>query len=201
MISLIDAAKKFDVTNDNHWTADGLPKVETMRLFAANPAITRDDINRQLPDFVRQTANQVTAELETVEQWSSDSSSETTSSLAPISLEGVFNSNTPDEELSELDQLQFQIAAAEEVFNRYKKTVIDANSKLAEAQAELDELRSRLPKYNPMTEIQNYIRSMNQVRADKIEKIKQLRAIGIDEHIASKLDPRDPIDKALQRKR
>lgn len=43
---IIDALAKLDVTNDNHWTADGAPRIEALRILAGDGTIGRDDINK-----------------------------------------------------------------------------------------------------------------------------------------------------------
>lgn len=53
---LLDALKKLDTRNDNHWTADKLPRVETVRLLAADQTITREDIDTAAQGFTRDTA-------------------------------------------------------------------------------------------------------------------------------------------------
>lgn len=45
-----EALSKLDVANDNHWTADGLPRLDTVKMFANDPAITRDALTAAFPD-------------------------------------------------------------------------------------------------------------------------------------------------------
>lgn len=54
--NIIAGLKKLDTLNDNHWTADKLPRVETVRLLAANQTINRDEIEAVAPGFTRDTA-------------------------------------------------------------------------------------------------------------------------------------------------
>lgn len=49
---LIEALKKLDSANDNHWTTDGKPKVDTVK-FLAGGTVTREDIDAVAPDFTR----------------------------------------------------------------------------------------------------------------------------------------------------
>ena len=56
--SILDALDKLDPANDNHWTADGLPKVETVRLFAGSQSIGREEITAANPSFNRAIAAQ-----------------------------------------------------------------------------------------------------------------------------------------------
>lgn len=52
---IIDALDKLDSNNPNHWTADGHPKLETVRLFAGDNAITRQMIVDVAPNLTKLT--------------------------------------------------------------------------------------------------------------------------------------------------
>lgn len=65
MKTLIEALLELDPENPNHWTSDGLPKVDALRFATANPSLTRDDITTAAPLFTRD--NRVLEEPETVE--------------------------------------------------------------------------------------------------------------------------------------
>lgn len=56
MQTLIEALKKLDVNNDNHWTADGLPRLDTVRMLASDAALTREKLDAAAPGFTRSTA-------------------------------------------------------------------------------------------------------------------------------------------------
>lgn len=45
-----------DVTNDNHWTNDGAPRIDSLKIAVGNPSLTREDLNVALPGFSRATA-------------------------------------------------------------------------------------------------------------------------------------------------
>lgn len=47
------ALDKLDPANDNHWTQDGLPRIDTVRMLAGNPALTREDLTEKHGDFNR----------------------------------------------------------------------------------------------------------------------------------------------------
>lgn len=53
---LIDALLKLDVKNDNHWTSDGQPRLETLRMLAGNASLSRADVEAADPEFTRQKA-------------------------------------------------------------------------------------------------------------------------------------------------
>ncbi|QBQ80930.1 hypothetical protein HdK1rev_00026 [Escherichia phage vB_EcoS_HdK1] len=49
---IIEGLRKLNVENDNHWTADGLPKIEALK-FTVGPSVTREDVNSVAPGFTR----------------------------------------------------------------------------------------------------------------------------------------------------
>ncbi len=56
MSKIAEALSKLDPNNDNHWTSDGLPRIDTVKMLAGNPALTREMITAEVPNFSRQIA-------------------------------------------------------------------------------------------------------------------------------------------------
>jgi hypothetical protein len=53
-ISIILAAlSKLDATNNNHWTSEGLPRIDTVKFLAGGAEVSRDDITKAAPNFTR----------------------------------------------------------------------------------------------------------------------------------------------------
>lgn len=53
-----EALSKLDVTNDNHWTADGLPRLDTVKMLANESTLTREAVSAAVPGFTRTSAAQ-----------------------------------------------------------------------------------------------------------------------------------------------
>lgn len=47
---------QLDPANANHWTAEGLPRIETVRMLAGHPGLTREELTAVDPAFNRQAA-------------------------------------------------------------------------------------------------------------------------------------------------
>lgn len=71
---IIEGLRKLNVENDNHWTADGLPKIEALK-FTVGPSITREDVNSVAPGFTR--SNPVIEDVEHEEKPDTSSMQET----------------------------------------------------------------------------------------------------------------------------
>lgn len=50
---ILAALAQLDVGNDNHWTADGSPRLDTVRLLATDSAISREAVTAAAPGFSR----------------------------------------------------------------------------------------------------------------------------------------------------
>lgn len=50
---VVAALGKLSADNDNHWTADGKPKVETVKMFASGQQVDRAYLDSEFPDFNR----------------------------------------------------------------------------------------------------------------------------------------------------
>lgn len=50
---IIEALGKLDVNNDNHWTNEGLPKLEALK-FSVGSNVTRDQLNEVAPGYTRE---------------------------------------------------------------------------------------------------------------------------------------------------
>jgi hypothetical protein len=55
------ALSGLEVGNDNHWTQDGLPRLETIKLLAGDQSITREAVTAAAPGFSRANAIQAAA--------------------------------------------------------------------------------------------------------------------------------------------
>ncbi len=53
---LAAALKGLDVGNENHWTADGLPRLDTVKMLVGDQSITRDQVTAAAPGFTRASA-------------------------------------------------------------------------------------------------------------------------------------------------
>jgi len=49
----IAALGRLDPKNDSHWTSDGLPRLDSVKLFASDPALTREAVTAAAPGFSR----------------------------------------------------------------------------------------------------------------------------------------------------
>lgn len=53
---IVETLNKLDPNNENHWTQDGLPRLDTIKILASDPTLTRDQVTAAAPDFNRASA-------------------------------------------------------------------------------------------------------------------------------------------------
>lgn len=132
---ITNALSKLDSGNDNHWTSEGFPRLDTVRLLAGDGAITRDLINATVPGFNRantkavQAPAQQPAPVGTLVVESAPAAGTQALAVACAAIRDKVNEN-----------LGSEVVVAEAPANQ---SLLDqALAKLGEAKAELDELRA-----------------------------------------------------------
>jgi hypothetical protein len=53
---ILAALRQLDPANDNHWTAEGQPRIDTVKFMTGDSTLTREAITTALPGFVRARA-------------------------------------------------------------------------------------------------------------------------------------------------
>ena len=186
MNKILEALAKLDVANDNHWTGDGLPRIDTVRMLVANPGLGRDDITKVAPDFSRQ--NPVVPGTETV----------------VIQAASVVEQPVADENAQA--ELKEQIEAAMKGVDAAMGDVDSAQKALREAQNKLDDLitlrESSANTETNMDAIQSYLKSQQGILVDRARRTRALRDSGVTIADIQALIPQAaPIDAALRQKR
>lgn len=161
---LIKALAELDPANDEHWTRDGLPRVDAVAALSGLTGLKRGDLEAAAPGFSRESPQ--FAEIGAGNGQTSPSELDTDSQISAWQ--------------ARRDDLKRQIAES----RREREA---AHRRELEMQAELDQLtlkiESAVPAPKPQEIIQTYIKSENELRAQRVAE--------------EPVDGRAPIDKAL----
>ncbi len=181
MSKILEALSKLDTNNDNHWTADGLPRIETVRMLAGDQGITREQITAEAPDFSRSSAAITSAETP-----------ETPAVEEQAQAEVVDYSEAIEKAKAEVDRLT-------EIRN-------EVNDALSKATKDLDDLIDLQHKEGPVettdTAIQGYLASQRAVLEERARRNKVLAESGVTLQDIQQLIPQvSPLDQALSKKR
>ncbi len=203
MSKVTEALAKLDVNNDNHWTADGLPRIDTVRMIAGNQALTREMITAEMPEFSRQTASlgaSVAAPVVPVVP------------VAPV--------EQPKEEEEEEEEVAEVSPPVEEPVRDFEDELVVAQQELHDAiaarneaqrlvdekQNAMDEVISAQHAYADQTSIevavQGYLASQKELLTERGRRSQVLREKGVTlADIQDLIPQKAPIDIALSRKR
>lgn len=214
MSKILEALGQLDPSNDNHWTSDGLPRIDSVKFLSGEPGLTRDDISKAAPGFSRQNPLPKTDAQAAGEQ-ASGTPTEPALPAAPaapvpgVQLEqaqgGEENGQVQQEEearlapreLSGAPSLEEQLAVAQEFLADVERAKVSIIRTHAKATAEVDRLINACEKAGPQEttgdSIRHYLESQQRHLQRRAEQLERLRGIDLKELIPSKA----PIDAAL----
>lgn len=181
MSKILEALGKLDPSNDNHWTNDGLPRIDTVRMLAADPTITRETITAEAPNFSRQTVAAVQPPVTATTKTTESSKEEVVNydKLISEAQEGV------QEILRVRDEVQAELN------KRQDKLDALINAKHAAGSGESND-----------DAIQSYLNSQKGVLTERARRAKVLKESGVTLADIQALIPQAaPIDQALAKKR
>jgi hypothetical protein len=190
MSKLLEALSKLDVNNDAHWTSDGLPRLETLKILASDQSITRETINKISPGFNRYSqpaasTNDVVVE-EVIQVETNDDH-----------VEGLEDEDSEGKSETEqkLDAAQKQVDALCE-----ERDKIAAMLQIACRERDLlaEEYHSQRGKEPAGVAIRSYLDSQRQLLQQRAEKMKTISESGIN--LRDWLPQKAPIDQAMQRR-
>lgn len=173
-MELLQALKSLDVTNDDHWTGAGSPKMDIVKELTGNSELTRDDVTTAAPGLSR----------------------------TDFVFLDIPESEEDREEV--LEMIEDDIDSLKAKLDQYNQKVVDAQLAVADAQkaqkeaedardALLDKLQEVEPTMSNTEQIRYYLESQQQQRAERALRSKNiLQAIGADA-----LAQKSPLDQAL----
>ena len=181
MSKILEALGKLDPANENHWTADGLPRIETVRMLAGNQTITREQITAEAPDFSRSAAVVPGAEQPTQET------------------PAVEQQDKVVDYSEAIEKAQAEVARLTEIKN-------EVEAALGKATKDLDDLIDLQNAEGPVettdTAIQGYLASQRAVFEERARRNKVLAESGVTIRDIQQLIPQiSPLDQALAKKR
>lgn len=195
---IVAALKQLDVANDAHWTGDGLPKLENVRMLAGDFALSREAVTNALPGFSRATPNVVQpapVKLTPIVPLGGSNATPATDSDA-----GGSTSQTQSE------GAQAKLAEALEAAKQRLSVASAAKAKTdqehAKATAEVDALITKLEESGTgetfQTQFAAYKKRQAEMREERGMKLKMLKESGIK--LSDILPTKAKIDEALARK-
>lgn len=214
-MDIIEALKKLDPADDNHWTAEGLSRLDTVRMIAEDPAITRDAIEAAAPAFTRTTAADYDFAAAAAAQAGDKGKGNTNpnpfaatpaqAQNEPVNATGETKPETqPETETTLQDEvvdLEAALAAAERYTAEVKADLFAMEQEFKEAQAAEDAIRVKLHKagaaQNNEAIIRDYLDRQLEEYAAKQDVADKLAAAGIALKDLKAAATISPLDAAL----
>lgn len=221
------ALGKLDPQNDGHWTADGQPRLDTVKMLAGNPAVTRDQVELAAPGYLRGNAGSYTMQPPAAPPAPPASESAppvaagaAVAPLAPVVAaepvqgdngDGTFsNAKTEPGQVvpglghgeDDLPSLETQLAEATARTEEVRKALDYVNAQLAKALAAEDTIREQMvisPKEATSDAIRAYLDKQADIRNDRMVRREMITTSGID-LVALARNLKAPIDAAMSRK-
>ena len=215
--NITDALSKLDPANDNHWTQDGLPRLDTIKILAGDPSLTREAVTAAAPDFTRLTAQAAAGAAQagagTTPAAPADGGQQGAAQAAPpadppvppappvTEPEVTLTAPPAAEESSESDILKKQLEEAQLNLSDRADALRAAQQALKDAQDEVSVIEEKLLKIsktseNPSTE---YLKRQQKVLAERGARKALIKDSGLDLKQLAK-DLKSPLESAMERK-
>lgn len=214
------ALAKLDISNDNHWTADGLARLETVRMLAGDQSLTREAVTAAVPGHSRASAYaaaqaapsatpdpaanaaQGTPAAATTPETGDMAADDTDTGLPPV-LAPEGKAAEPAFDFAQTDELH----AAQEQLDILRKAKIEADAAYNAQVAVVDALivtleKSRQAQQSTPAAIQQYLASRRENLQARGEHLTRVRSFEkeIGAKLADLLPKRSPLDNAMSRK-
>ena len=208
--SILAALQQLDSSNDNHWTADGMPRLDTIKVLTGEE-VTRAQVTEAAPYFNR-TNPTTEVPPEVLDPPAPAGADATTADAPPITTEEKDEEpveaaaplvvTVNDEEVGEL---QGALTATREAMVEAEAAITaakDTYQKLVNQEVELDDKLGELVGVETSGDaIRGYLASQKKLVADKVNRFKQMKDAGLGEVLNNLGKMRAPIDEAMARKR
>lgn len=187
------ALASLDTANDQHWTADGLPKLDVLSDMVGEK-VSREAATEAWPGFTRNYGDDDGQEEEAEEV---------------ISEEELLNATLGDLAQGGLTLIEAWMVAADKQQRKARQEYNDAKKRLDEFSRFADavermriQFKRRQPKQGGDTAIQDYLKKQREARKRKQANAAAFIAAGTSaQDVAAGLNVKAPIDQALNQRR
>lgn len=208
-MSIKEALAKLDTKNDGHWTKEGLPSLELMRIYSGVPKLTRDELTAADPAFNRAIASGESAkQVEPVEKtFTQPAEPEKTPAVIAQETINASQRTLTDQELEKAfpgtltaeNEVRAKIKELEERFADATRAEEEIRVWKAQAVIDLQVLERQLPRKTniPSTSANmEYLESQKNLAQTRAARQQELLAEGLTPaRIASLLPHVNPIDR------
>jgi hypothetical protein len=187
--SISQALQQLSQDNDNHWTADGLPRIETLKFLTGDSTITRESINEIAPGFTRASVLSATilppvTETVVTDALTSNEVSEIAAKSDEVSLDEIL-----EIEQQLLEDLTNDKLKLDQLIKEKTKLITDLSDAVAKQNGIV----------TSQDAIRMYLANQQEVLVERAERMKMIKNSGLNlKELASSL--KSPLDTAITRR-
>lgn len=182
-MDLADALASLDPENDDHWTQDGSPKLETISALVGEK-VSRGAITKAFPNLDRDAAR--------------DAAAKAAEEAAAAAAAAPDEPDEPSVE-EEVDELQMAVEEAEARMHECRAALDKAQKEMGQAQVEFEKILVEYDKSHPPMSNQEKI--MEYLEGQKLERARRAGISAALLHRAAREVTQAPIDRAYAAKR
>lgn len=186
-MNILKALEQLDPAKDEHWTADGMPRVDVVAGLTGNEAVKRADITQAAPQFTRENlpnrengdakAHDRSEETETrpvdpPEVTGEDGGSKVGSEPNPHDLPPGPNAEQVKGLLDEQAALQEELITAQRAVEEAKRHEAEVNERANALNRRIDTLEKTDPNFG-IRGIKAYLATQHQVRMEKAGRVSK----------------------------
>jgi hypothetical protein len=214
----IAALQQLDPKNDAHWTSDGLPRLETVRLFAGDASLTREALAQVAPGFTRARPTLQTsagaADSGQGVQGTSDPAIAAPAAAQPgaigegsdvAAVQGAGTGDKPDDEAEPgISPAQAAIQAARARVDEASAAKAKADQEHSQAVATLDAALDAAVRAGAQETLADQVGSYHKRQLEALQQRanlrQQLRTAGVDLKELARMSKASALDQAFARK-
>lgn len=209
---ILDALLKLDINNDEHWTSDGLPRMDAIEAILGDKGISRQQVTAAKPGFSRAVAAAAQAAQAQGEQGSTEPAVQTAPAAAqpPSTTEPEGTTSKEEDELEVDDTDEPAVAEARHALKEAQKELAELDLARAEVKRLYEEKNAEVDKLTDALEalvgketvgdaIQGYLARQRQTLQERADRMNIIRQSGVNlAELGRNL--KAPIDAAMARK-
>lgn len=226
-MNILEALAKLDQSNDEHWTADGLPRVDVIGKMIGQTDLKRQDITNAAPEFVRgATLGEANGEDEEGQQEGEpqghpegeqeqpsgdpsevDEEDGDIETIADLTDEEILAA-TPADLLANIELMDLWLAASERhqiALHKKMKEITDEVNQFARAADAVHRLRMRARRTNPKKDgeaIRSFLANQRKAREERARRAQAFIAAGTTaEDVAKELRGKSALDVAMSQRK
>lgn len=185
-----EALEQLDVLDDDHWTTDGLPRVDAVEGILGRD-VSRQDITDAAPGFNRDEGLKP----------DSDPDLESESGSDPLEIKDPIDAVEAEIE-SKIHDLSVMLAEANRQYEDAKNRMKTLSTESDILSMRLQRIRRSRPKRRENTDIGAYLAQAAKTRQERAERAMQFIVAGTSAaDVVKALNPKAPIDQALNRRK